>query len=282
MKIKLPTRIRTGLVSLATPHRVVEDSSQPWVAALPRQYDSVKRGIDLALALVLLVFALPVIAAGWVIVRATSPGAGFYTQTRVGRGGRHFRIIKLRTMAFNCECTHGGAKWSTPGDSRITAVGRVLRKTHLDELPQLFNVVLGDMSLVGPRPERPEFVGPLSISIPEYTTRLAVRPGVTGLAQIQLPADTDIESVRSKIVLDREYIKTRCLWVDARLLAGTVFYLAGFSYARVKRVFALPNPLMDDCPAMTTTERLDTESRATSRNRHEFQDSVPAFLERAV
>jgi hypothetical protein len=127
----------------------------------------------------------------------------------------------------------------------VTPVGRVLRKLHLDELPQLFNVLRGDMSLVGPRPERPEFVGPLSDAIPGYAERHRVRPGVTGLAQIQLPPDTDVESVRRKLVLDRCYARRCGLWLDLRILLGTALYLAGFSYDRVRRLARLPNPLAD-------------------------------------
>ena len=210
----------------------------------PRPYDSVKRFLDLFAASLLLIPALPVIVLGWALVRCTSAGPGVYTQIRVGLGGRHFRIYKLRSMTYNCEATTGGAKWSTAGDSRVTPVGRVFRKLHIDELPQLFNVLLGDMSLVGPRPERPEFVKPLSVSIPEYPLRLAVRPGVTGLAQIQLPPDTDLKSVRRKVIVDRSYIDNRGFWLDVRLILGTALYLIGCSYALVRRILALPNPLV--------------------------------------
>ena len=206
------------------------------------RYDYVKRILDLVAGLLLLVVAFPVIAIGWLLVRATSPGSGIYTQTRVGLGGRHFRIYKLRTMGYNCEATTGGAKWSTYGDVRITPIGRIFRKLHIDELPQLWNVILGDMSLVGPRPERPEFVTPLSVSIPDYTLRLAVRPGVTGLAQIQLLPDTDLNSVRKKVAMDRCYIDNRGPWLDLRLIVGTAIYLVGFSYGRVSQLLALPRP----------------------------------------
>ena len=138
-------------------------------------------------------------------------------------------------MYHNCEAVSGAA-WSTKRDSRVTRVGRILRKLHVDELPQLLNVLRGDMSLVGPRPERPEFVGPLARQIPGYYDRLAVRPGVTGLAQIQLPADEDIEDVRKKVVLDRCYAEKRDLWLDFRIMLGTAVYLFGFSYATVRKV----------------------------------------------
>ncbi len=206
----------------------------------PKIYDTVKRAIDFAASIFLAAVTSPLLIAAWLVVRMTSPGAGIYTQTRVGLGGRHFRIYKIRTMTYNCEATTGGAKWSTPGDSRVTPVGRILRKLHIDELPQLWNVLAGDMSLVGPRPERPEFVKPLSASIPDYYLRLAVRPGVTGLAQIQLPPDTDLESVKKKVALDRRYIASRGLWLDLRLVLGTAIYMIGFSYESVRRLFALP------------------------------------------
>src|SRR5439155_12868491 len=115
------------------------------------------------------------------LVKLTSRGPALYTQTRLGRNGRPFTIYKLRTMQHRCESLTG-ARWSTPGDPRITPVGRFLRKTHLDELPQLWNVLRGDMALVGPRPERPEFVPQLEQAVPHYRDRLLVRPGVSGLA----------------------------------------------------------------------------------------------------
>ncbi|QJW98046.1 sugar transferase [Frigoriglobus tundricola] len=208
----------------------------------PVRPDRLKRAIDVGTGLGLLIGALPVVLAIWALVRATSPGPGFYSQVRVGRGGRPFWIYKIRTMTVNCEAG-SGAKWATKGDTRVTPVGRVLRKLHLDELPQLWNVLRGDMSLVGPRPERPEFVVPLSAEVAGYPERHRVRPGVTGLAQIQLPADTDLASVRRKVVLDRHYVEFGTLWLDLRIALGTLVYLLGFSYARVRRLLALPNPL---------------------------------------
>ena len=201
-----------------------------------------KHACDFIVGLALLIPALPVIAVVWAVVRLTSSGPGFYSQVRIGQGGRPYRIFKIRTMTHNCEA-RSGAKWATKGDSRITPVGRVLRKLHLDELPQLWNVLRGEMSLVGPRPERPEFVAPLSREVEAYGERHRVRPGVTGLAQIQLPPDTDVGSVRTKIVLDRHYVENASLWLDLRIMLGTGVYLAGFSYARVRRLLWLPNPL---------------------------------------
>ena len=210
----------------------------------PIRADRFKRACDLALGLGLLLVALPVILTTWALVRATSPGPGFYSQVRVGRGGRNYRIYKIRTMTYNCEAG-SGARWATRGDCRATPVGRVLRKLHLDELPQLWNVLRGDMSLVGPRPERPEFVVPLSAEIDGYPERHRVRPGVTGLAQIQLQADSDIASVRTKLVLDRHYVENGGFWLDIRIMLGTVVYLLGFSYAKVRWLMRLPNPLVE-------------------------------------
>lgn len=209
------------------------------------QYEWPKRIFDRTAGSVLFIVLFPAMVIAWALVRLTSAGPGIYSQTRVGLGGRNYRIYKLRTMTHNCEAKTGGAKWSTKGDSRVTPLGKVLRKLHIDELPQLWNVIRGEMSLVGPRPERPEFVGPLSDQIPGYRDRLLVPPGVTGLAQIQLPADTDIQSVRDKLVLDRAYVQSRGLWLDLRLIAGTGVYLVGLPYHSVRRLLVLPNPLAD-------------------------------------
>jgi lipopolysaccharide/colanic/teichoic acid biosynthesis glycosyltransferase len=210
----------------------------------PIRTDRFKRACDLGIGLGLSLVVLPVILTLWALVRATSSGPGFYSQLRVGRGGRAYRIYKIRTMTHNCE-VGSGAKWATKGDSRVTPLGRVLRKLHLDELPQLWNVLRGDMSLVGPRPERPEFVVPLSAEVDGYLERLRVRPGVTGLAQIQLPADSDLDSVRTKLVLDRYYVENASFWLDIRLMLGTAVYLLGFSYAKVRRLMKFPNPLAE-------------------------------------
>src|SRR5439155_3688120 len=141
-----------------------------------------------------------VLAAAALLITLSSPGPVVYTQTRLGRSGRRFTIYKLRTMRHNCEAA-SGIRWATKGDSRVTRVGKMLRATHIDELPQLVNVIRGDMSLVGPRPERPEIAAGLAQAIRDYPLRHRVRPGVTGLAQIQLQADTDLGSVRRKLAL---------------------------------------------------------------------------------
>ncbi len=173
-----------------------------------------KRWSDCAIAAPLLVLTAPIILAALVLVRLTSPGPALYTQTRLGLNRRPFTIYKIRTMTYNCEAGTG-ARWSSgKNDSRITLVGRFLRKTHIDELPQLWNVLSGDMTLVGPRPERPEIVTKIEPLIPGYGERLTVLPGVTGLAQVQLPPDTNLESVRRKIRYDAYYAANLGLWLD--------------------------------------------------------------------
>jgi lipopolysaccharide/colanic/teichoic acid biosynthesis glycosyltransferase len=232
--------------------------------------DRLKRACDLLASLAISVVAVPVIAAAWVVVRLTSSGPGFYSQLRVGRHGRVFRIYKIRTMYHNCEAV-SGPKWSTKHDPRVTFVGRILRKLHIDELPQLLNVLRGDMSLVGPRPERPEFVGVLAAKIPGYAERLAVRPGVTGLAQIQLPPDTDLDSVRRKLMFDQCYIRTGGIWLDVRIMLGTLVYLVGFPYTAVRKAMRLPNPLADSMadtvPDLQIPTPFRTDGKATEPNK---------------
>ncbi len=180
------------------------------------------------LALILLVPVLPVIGLLVLLVRLTSRGPGIYRQTRVGKDGRSFTMYKIRTMRLDAEAN--GAVWADLHDDRNTSLGNLLRKLHLDEFPQLLNVLKGEMALVGPRPERPEFVHLLAEQIPGYLQRLSVHPGITGLAQVNLPPDTDLESVRRKLVLDLEYIETADLWLDVRILA--------YTFMRISRVSA--------------------------------------------
>ncbi len=181
-----------------------------------------KVALDLAIACFLLIPVSTMIAILVLLVRMTSKGAGIYRQIRVGKGGRCFMIYKIRTMYVNAEAASGPV-WTQSGDPRVTFLGFILRKLHLDELPQIFNVLRGEMSFVGPRPERPEFVRVLSETVPRYRDRLVIRPGITGLAQINLPPDTDLVSVRRKVALDLNYIEHGNLWLDTRLLLCTAF-----------------------------------------------------------
>jgi lipopolysaccharide/colanic/teichoic acid biosynthesis glycosyltransferase len=205
-----------------------------------RWYPACKALADRLLALVLFVPVGPLLLLSALMVKLTSRGPAFYTQTRLGMNGRTFTIYKLRTMIHKCESLTG-PRWAMPGDPRITWFGAFLRATHLDELPQLINVLRGDMSLIGPRPERPEFLSELERALPGYRKRLSVRPGVTGLAQVQLPADSDVDSVRRKLAYDLYYIERLSPWLDLRLLLCTLLYALGVPYATIGRWFRIPN-----------------------------------------
>ncbi len=203
-------------------------------------YPPCKTVLDRLAALGLLILFGPLIVLLAVLVKLTSRGPAFYTQTRLGFHGIPFTIYKLRTMVNRCESLTG-PRWSMPGDPRITGLGRLLRASHLDELPQLLNVLRGDMSLIGPRPERPEFLPQLERACPGYRARLAVRPGVTGLAQVQLPADTSIESVRRKLAYDLYYIQNLSLRLDLALLVCTAFYAMGLPFRLLSRILRIPH-----------------------------------------
>jgi lipopolysaccharide/colanic/teichoic acid biosynthesis glycosyltransferase len=202
-------------------------------------YARTKTAVESAIALVLLALASPLILVLAALVKLTSRGPALYSQVRVGVGGQSYRIYKLRTMRHNCEVATG-PQWSTGEDPRITPIGRFLRRTHLDELPQLWNVVRGEMGLVGPRPERPEFVEKLEKEIPGYRGRLQVRPGITGLAQVHLPADSDIDSVRRKLMYDLHYLRRFSLLLDIKLMLCTALYLVGVPFERSCRWLNVP------------------------------------------
>ncbi len=195
-------------------------SERSEINLVPSSYHDRKAIIDRILGLFLLLLAAVPLAMLLAVVRLSSRGPALFRQLRVGKNGRPFVMYKLRTMRTDAEAVTGPV-WGLPHDPRATRVGKLLRKLHLDELPQLINVLKGEMSLVGPRPERPEFVPALSAEIAGYSDRIAVRPGITGLAQLNLPPDSDLNSVRRKLVLDREYIGRASLWLDVRLLACT-------------------------------------------------------------
>ncbi len=220
------------LVRDSSAGRTESVDSPPWP-------ERAKSGLDFLCALVLLVLTAPIVFVAALAVKLTSRGPVFYCQTRTGKDGVPFTIFNIRTMTHNCE-SQTGACWSAPGDPRITWVGNWLRRTHIDELPQLWNVLRGDMSLVGPRPERPEFVVSLEQAIPGYRKRLALKPGVSGLAQIQLPADTDLDSVRRKLVYDLYYVNRRTLWMDVRIILSTVCKVLHIPAAVPQMLLRLP------------------------------------------
>ncbi len=214
-----------------------------------------KRGLDITVAISLLIVLAPVMLLTALAVRLTSPGPVIFRQTRVGLNlragptdrrqsktvppedlgdrrtpgngrrrqqsyGRHFTLYKFRTMRTDAEAA--GAQFATQGDPRVTPIGRWLRRTRLDELPQLWNVLRGEMSMVGPRPERPEFIEQLSDQIPDYLARLGLKPGLTGVAQVVNGYDNNLESFRRKVAFDLLYLQNCCLWNDLKILFRTI------------------------------------------------------------
>jgi lipopolysaccharide/colanic/teichoic acid biosynthesis glycosyltransferase len=167
-----------------------------------------------------------VIAVLAVLVKLTSRGPVFYLQERVGKGGRVFKIVKFRTMTADAE-SESGPVWATRDDPRETRFGRFLRRGHLDELPQFWNVLKGDMSLIGPRPERPFFVEQFKRDIPDYTERLLVRPGITGWAQVNHDYDRTLDDVRRKVAYDRDYIRQMGWGIDFRIMIATAARMVG-------------------------------------------------------
>lgn len=212
------------------------------LAKLTRRVHPGKRLLDMALAAVLLVLFMPVLLLAALLIKLTSRGPIFYTQVRVGKDGEQFTICKLRTMRQDAENSTGPV-WCQPADQRITRVGAWLRATHVDEFPQLINVLFGQMSLIGPRPERPEIVERIKLKVEGYTERLQVPPGISGLAQVQLPPDIDLEGVRRKLVCDLYYIKHQSSWLDLRILACTGFLLIGIPLRLSCRLLRIPQPL---------------------------------------
>lgn len=232
--------------------------SVPIAAAERHQpgYAAWKRTTDFLAALILFLFTLPITLAAMLAVKLTSRGPALYSQTRLGREGRPFTLYKIRSMSHNCE-QRSGIRWCVPGDSRVTPVGRFLRKSKIDELPQLWNVLRGDMSLIGPRPERPEFLPDLEASLSGYRDRLLVRPGLSGLAQVQLPPDTDLNSVRRKLAYDLYYVRQASLVLDLRLMLGTLGYLLRLPVAFTTRALGIPGPLLVEAsgPPLATREK---------------------------
>lgn len=189
--------------------------------SLKKVYKYGKPFLDYLVSCMGLLILIPVFIMVGIVIKLTSQGPVFYTQERVGKGGRLFGIVKFRTMYVDAE-SNTGPIWAGRNDPRITPFGRFLRKTHIDELPQLINVISGDMSIVGPRPERPFFVQEFKGNIHGYTRRLTVKPGITGLAQCCHKYDETIQDVRSKLSYDVFYIKKMCMLLDIKILLLTL------------------------------------------------------------
>jgi exopolysaccharide biosynthesis polyprenyl glycosylphosphotransferase len=182
---------------------------------------AVKRIFDLAMALVLLTVSAPVMLLTMVLIRLGGRGPIFYTQPRVGLNGSHFNVIKFRSMKTDAE-KDGKPRWAQAGDDRITRVGKIIRKFRIDELPQLFSVLKGEMSMVGPRPERPFFVDKLVDDIPYYSVRHSVKPGLTGWAQVRYHYGATIDDSQQKLQYDLYYVKNHTLFLDMLIMLETV------------------------------------------------------------
>ncbi len=179
-----------------------------------------KRFLDLAISVFGVLVLIPILGLIGLLIKIDSPGPIFYRQLRVGLRGEPFMIWKFRSMCTEAEST--GPQWAVRNDPRTSRVGRILRKTRLDEIPQLYNVLRGEMSLVGPRPERPVFVSELKIRIPYYDIRHTVRPGLTGWAQTQFRYGATAEDAHTKLPYDLYYVKNLTLRLDMRILIETV------------------------------------------------------------
>jgi len=188
---------------------------QGWLRALN------KRAFDLVVATLLLLPALPLMVLASVAIFIESPGPVIYRQERVGRRGKRFTLLKFRSMTRDAE-KDGKPAWAAVNDQRVTRVGRFLRKTRIDELPQLINVLRGEMSVVGPRPERPEFVAMLSEQVPFYAIRHSVKPGITGWAQVRYSYVATIEDSVKKLEYDIYYVKNHSMLLDALILLETI------------------------------------------------------------
>ncbi len=188
---------------------------------LRKTYTMMKQIFDRISSFMAFIILSPLMLVIMAAVRLTSKGPGTYSQIRVGKNGKNFRVYKFRTMKVDAE-KESGPVWAAKNDNRLTPIGGFLRKSHLDELPQLVNVFMGDMSLIGPRPERPKFVNEFKEIIPEYEKRLAIKPGITGMAQAWHRYDETIQDVRKKVKYDLLYIRKMCLWADISIFFRTL------------------------------------------------------------
>ncbi len=223
----------TSLYEALTGRVPVEHAGKNIQAILPmnqpasyRLYLALRRLFDLGAALIGCLAVGLIAPLAWLVNYFTAPGDIFFRQTRVGEGGQLFQIVKFRTMVMDAE-KHTGAVWAAADDPRVTPLGRLLRRTRLDELPQFWNVLKGEMSLIGPRPERPEFVTELSQEIPFYRVRHAVKPGITGWAQVKYRYGASREDALIKLQYDLYYTRNRGFYLDTLILFKTVQVMLG-------------------------------------------------------
>jgi exopolysaccharide biosynthesis polyprenyl glycosylphosphotransferase len=196
-------------------------------SAMQRFYLMLRRLFDISVSLLGCLLLALVIPCVWLTNRLSSPGPLFYRQVRVGKGGQTFSVLKFRSMIVDAE-KYVGMVWASENDPRITPIGRLLRKTRLDEIPQFWNIIRGDMSLIGPRPERPFFVDQLAQEIPFYRARHAVKPGLTGWAQVKYEYGASVEDALMKLQYDLYYIKHQSVLLDLDVLFKTVSVVVGF------------------------------------------------------
>jgi exopolysaccharide biosynthesis polyprenyl glycosylphosphotransferase len=206
--------VRTAHIRGVPLIQVFPDILSPWARVL-------KRAIDVAVSMLILTCGLPFVLFVSLAIKLESRGPLLYAQKRVGRGGRLFTLYKFRSMKHNAEADTGPV-WAGKNDSRITRVGRIMRKLHIDEFPQFFNVLKGDMSLVGPRPERPAFVDEFRHTIPLYERRMNIKPGITGWAQVKHKYDETLTDVKDKLQYDLFYLENMSLALDLKIILSTV------------------------------------------------------------
>ena len=180
----------------------------------------IKTLTEIILSIILITLLSPVLIICGFLIWITDRGPVFYSQIRVGKKGQHFRIWKLRSMHVNAE--KNGIKWSTINDERITFIGKIIRTTRIDELPQLFSVIKGDMSLIGPRPERPEIEDTLNNQISNYKIRHTIKPGISGWAQVNYPYGASIEDSKNKLSYDLFYVKNMSIFLDLLIFIKTI------------------------------------------------------------
>ncbi len=234
-----PTDERTRRLPAQRPTylRIVDSESTD--AGIQVRDAKLRRALNVSVALLGILLTFPVWVIIAILIRITSRGPVIHAQVRVGLdsratgnsahdprrrhdiGGRPFTMYKFRTMHVGAE-NHSGAVWATANDPRVTGIGRILRQYRLDELPQLINVLKGDMNIVGPRPERPTIFASLSESVPNYRLRQRARPGITGLAQIRQQYDSCVDDVKRKVEFDLEYIRAPSFWRDLRIMLETI------------------------------------------------------------
>lgn len=183
-------------------------------------YFYIKRLVDIIVSFFGLILSIPILLFFGIIIKLESPGSVFYFQERVGLNGKYFKVVKLRSMRTDAE--KHGAKWAMKNDPRVTRVGKFIRQTRIDELPQFWNVLVGDMSLVGPRPERPVFTAQFNEEIPGFIERLKVKPGITGWAQVNGGYDL---TPKEKLNLDKYYIQNMSFWLDFKILLKTIIVI---------------------------------------------------------